>query len=266
MIFSFITIALYLGGAVFKGMQVAHKMHSPKDALGKILIAVALVTHAISVYGVVVSSDGINLGFFKVSSLICLFMGFLAFTAILRDKPIDSLLVILFPLATISILLSEFMPTTSEPLDHLGGSLIVHILLSILAYSVLTIASMQAITLLIQERELKKHHTIGLIQWLPPLQTMEGLLFDMIWFGIVLLSGSIISGFVFFDDMFAQHLVHKTVFTLIAWLIFAILLWGRHYLGWRGRTAVKWTIGGFLALMLAYFGSKFVLELVLQKV
>jgi len=93
---------------------------------------------------------------------------------------------------------------------------------------------------------------------------MEALLFELLWLGFLILSASIITGVGFIEDMFAQHLVHKTVFSIIAWLIYAALLAGRHWLGWRGNTAIRFTLGGFAALMLAFFGSKFVLELVLQ--
>ena len=98
---------------------------------------------------------------------------------------------------------------------------------------------------------------------MPPLTTMESLLFDAIIIGFVCLSVSLVSGMVFLEDMFAQHLAHKTVLSIIAWLVFAILLTGRWMVGWRGRTAIRWTLGGFISLMLAYFGSKFVLELIL---
>ena len=95
---------------------------------------------------------------------------------------------------------------------------------------------------------------------------MEKLLFELIWIGFILLTLSVASGFIFLDDMFAQHLVHKTILSIIAWCIFAILLYGRHAQGWRGTTAIKLTIAGFVVLMLAYFGSKFVLEIILQRV
>ena len=95
---------------------------------------------------------------------------------------------------------------------------------------------------------------------------METMLFELIWAGVVLLTLSIVSGILFVDDLFAQHLVHKTVLAIFAWVLFSILLWGRYQLGWRSQTAVRFTLTGFALLMLAYFGSKMVLELVLQRV
>jgi ABC-type uncharacterized transport system permease subunit len=83
--------------------------------------------------------------------------------------------------------------------------------------------------------------------------------------GVSFLSLSLITGFLFVEDLFVQHLVHKTVLSIIAWCVFTILLWGHWQYGWRGRTAIKWNLSGFFVLMLAYFGSKFVLELILKK-
>jgi ABC-type uncharacterized transport system permease subunit len=87
----------------------------------------------------------------------------------------------------------------------------------------------------------------------------------MIAAGFVLLTLSLVSGFAFLEDMFAQHLVHKTVLSTLAWIVFGALLVGRFRYGWRGRTAIIWTLGGFVILILAYFGTKAVLELILHR-
>lgn len=79
----------------------------------------------------------------------------------------------------------------------------------------------------------------------------------------MLLSLSLLSGWIFLEDLFAQHLVHKTLLSLVAWVVFGILLWGRHVRGWRGSKAIRWTLAGFLLLMLAFFGSKLVREFIL---
>jgi ABC-type uncharacterized transport system permease subunit len=94
---------------------------------------------------------------------------------------------------------------------------------------------------------------------------MEALLFELIAVGFFLLSLALVSGFAFLEDMFAQHLVHKTLLSVVSWLVFAGLLWGRFRFGWRGRTAIRGTLTGFVLLMLAYFGSKLVLELILHR-
>jgi ABC-type uncharacterized transport system permease subunit len=130
---------------------------------------------------------------------------------------------------------------------------------------VLTIAACQAAAVAALDYQLHHRHTRGLVQVLPPLQLMEAMLFELLWVGLVLLTIAISSGMLFLEDIFAQHLVHKTVLTLCAWLLFATLLWGHHQLGWRSQTAVRFTLSGFVVLMLGYFGSKFVLELILQQ-
>ncbi|HBX74397.1 MAG TPA: cytochrome C biogenesis protein, partial [Halieaceae bacterium] len=129
----------------------------------------------------------------------------------------------------------------------------------------LTLAAVQAVLVAIQDRQLKQHRATGIVSFLPPLQLMETMLFELVWMGVVLLTVAIATGFLFVDDFFAQHLVHKTVLTLVAWIIYSTLLWGRYQLGWRSQTAARFTIGGFLLLMLAFLGSKLVLELLLQR-
>ncbi len=134
-----------------------------------------------------------------------------------------------------------------------------------LAYSLLSIAAIQSIVLALQDRRLRHKHPGGLTGALPPLQVMESLLFQMIGLGFIFLSLSLLSGIVYLEDIFAQHLVHKTVLSIVAWAVFGVLLWGRWHSGWRGRTAIRWTLGGFVLLLLAYFGSKLVLELILGR-
>jgi ABC-type uncharacterized transport system permease subunit len=161
-------------------------------------------------------------------------------------------------------LLAATFSNSSDRVALASSEVIAHVMLSILAYSLMFIAALQAITLAYQNYQLKHKHPGGLIRLLPPLQTMESLLFELLAVGQLALTGAIVTGFIFIDDVFAQHLAHKTVFSLSAWIIYAVLLWGHYRLGWRGNTAVRWTLVGCCALMLAYFGSKFVLEIVLS--
>jgi len=128
-----------------------------------------------------------------------------------------------------------------------------------------TLAAIQALVLAVQERQIRQRSLGGLMRQLPPLQSMEASLFQLIGSGFLLLTIGLITGFIFLDDIFAQQLAHKTVLSLIAWCVFATLLWGRRQYGWRGQTAIKWTLVGFLFLVLAYFGSKFVLEFILSQ-
>jgi ABC-type uncharacterized transport system permease subunit len=180
-------------------------------------------------------------------------------------KPLENLAIILLPLAALSIVLEMRFPTTHILPDSAPMGLRIHVLLSVLAYSLLTIGAFQALLLALQDRQLRKKRPIRIMHALPPLETMETLLFQIIGIGFFLLSLSLMSGLMFLEDIFAQHLVHKTALSIVAWLVFAILLWGRWHFGWRGRKAIAWTLGGFVALMLAYFGTKIVLELILHR-
>ncbi|MEP5763074.1 MAG: cytochrome c biogenesis protein CcsA [Halieaceae bacterium] len=229
------------------------------------LAAAAIVLHGYSAITSIQSPGGINLGFFKVSSLIFWLIN-VSFLLSLARRPLQNLLVILFPLSSIAVLISALAPGNASPFDQISTGLLLHIGSSVLAYAVLTIAACQAALVALQDHQLKRHHTGGLAQLLPPLQLMETMLFEILWVGLLLLTAAIGTGMLFLDDIFAQSLVHKTVLTIAAWGLFATLLWGRHQLGWRSQTAVRFTLAGFLVLMLGYFGSKLVLELILGRV
>jgi ABC-type uncharacterized transport system permease subunit len=225
---------------------------------------IALACHAAICYRLLFVSGGLNLSFFAVATTIAWFIGLIALFGSLR-APIDKLLVPVYGLAALTLFGALAWPGGEGSHNPISPGVASHILFSILAYAVMTLAAFQAVTLSVQNHELKARHIRGVLNALPPLQTMETLLFEILWVGMVLLTLSILSGMIFLDDIFAQHLAHKTFFAIIAWMIFAMLLWGRYQLGWRGLTAIRWTLGGFAVLMLAYFGSKFVLELILQR-
>jgi len=225
----------------------------------------AIMCHGIGVYGEIFTPAGIVLSFFAMSSLICWVIAATILLSSLR-KPVDNLFIVLFPLAAVAIWLSLLLGNSYTPRSDLDSGIIGHILLSIVAYSVLTIAAFQALLLELENRQLRKKRSFSLLKALPPLQTMESLLFELLWVGLIILTLSIISGFIFLEYMFAQHIVHHTVITLASWVVFVILLWGRHQLGWRGRTAIRWTLSGFALLALGYFGSKLVTEIILQQV
>lgn len=175
-----------------------------------------------------------------------------------------ALLIPVFAIATICLALASLFAHHTTIVATSTGMLM-HILSSIIAYSLLSLATLQALALQQMERGLKNHSDNRWLNQLPPLQTMESLLFQLITLGWLALTVAIASGSIYIDDLFAQHLAHKTLFAVISWLLFGLLLIGRQKYGWRGATAVKWTLSAFIALALAYFGSKFVLEVLLNK-
>ncbi len=229
------------------------------------LAAVAVLMHGYSALSGMRVEGGISFGLFNATSLTFWLINLSLMLSLLR-RPLQNLMVILFPLAALASLAAAFTPESGTTLESISGGLLTHIGSSVLAYAVLTIAACQAGAVALQDYQLRNRHTRGIVQLLPPLQMMENMLFEIVWVGLALLTVAIASGFIFLEDIFAQHLVHKTVLSICAWLLFATLLWGRHQLGWRSTIAARFTLGGFVALLLAYAGSKFVLEVLLQRV
>jgi len=165
----------------------------------------------------------------------------------------------IYPLAGLFALWSAYLPSPVSDIPLTDWKLALHVLLSVLSAGLLTLAAAQSVALALQDRLLHRHSLAGFSRF-PPLQTMEALLFQMIAVGFALLSATLLTGLWFVHDWMAQHLAHKTILSITAWLIFGTLLWGRWRHGWRGRTAIRWALTGYGMLVLAYFGSKFVLE------
>lgn len=229
----------------------------------KVALFAGIAMHAVASYSSVYSEQGIQLGFFPVASVLFLTMNILVSLSILR-LPLSNLFIFLLPLSCLSLIASGLVDSRTISKSQLDAAMLAHILLSIVSYSLLTIATLQALLLNYQNSRLKAHHLKSVLGRFPPLQTMESLLFDLVRAGFALLTLSIVTGIFFIEDMFAQHLSHKTLFSIGSWLLYGTLLFGRHFLGWRGRVAVRWVIAGFALLMLAYFGSKLVLEFIVS--
>jgi len=223
-----------------------------------------LFLHTWLIYDAIFSQPGLNLAFFNALALTAWTVVALLLVSSLT-KPVENLGILILPIATLTLFLETRYPSQGFLRESAGWSIKIHVLLSMLAYSLLTLASVQAILLAVQDHHLHTRQPVGFLRTLPPLQTMESLLFEMIGAGFILLTLALASGFAFLEDMFAQHLVHKTVLSTLSWLVFGALLLGRLRYGWRGRTAITWILSGFVILMLAYFGSKAVLELILQR-
>jgi len=223
---------------------------------------VAVILHGVILYRHIFTGNGMEFGFFDASSAVALVISLLVLLLSISRRT-EILAIVILPISAITLVLQNLIPSrTMLPYDAPEG-LKIHVLVSIVAYSLLGLAACLSIVLSIQNRMLHNHRPGGWLTRIPPLQVMEKLLFDFIAAGFIGLSIALVSGFVFLEDMLAQHLVHKTVLSIIAWLVFANLLIGRFSFGWRGRIAIRWTLIGFISLMLAYFGSKFVLEFIL---
>jgi len=218
--------------------------------------AIAIILNGFLLNSAIFVSSGLDLGFSNTWALISWIIAMVVLLVAIR-KPVENLLVIFFPLAALGLLLILFFPSHRILAESAAMGLKMHILLSII---------FQAALLAFQEYQLSHKHPTVIMNVLPPMQIMEDLLIRIIAVGFFILSLSLATGFMFIHDIFAQHLIHKTVLSLLSWLVFAVLLWGRWYMGWRGQKLIRWTLGGFFILMLAFFGSKLVLEMILDRV
>lgn len=216
--------------------------------------------HLVAALSTIFSGPLADFSLFLSASLIFSVTVLLVSISSLRH-PVQSILLVVVPIA--AILMVASLVSSPTKVSQLPAGTAAHVLFSVLAYGVITIAASCALVLYYCSY-LLKHKQIGKkLQRLPPMETIDKLLFEMIVAGEVLLSLSILSGFLFVDDFFAQQLAHKTFFSLVSWTIFGALLIGHYKFGWRGAKAIKWTLAGFIALLLAYVGSKFVIEWIL---
>lgn len=255
-------LIFYMGAASWQAMTLLRRAPA-RPALVRTLGLLGLLSHLPLAAKLVSQSPGIMPGLSTSAVLLTAVMVTVLLLVSLA-KPVLSVAVALFPISGLALLLAVGLPSP-ERTGGLTPGIALHAISSALAFAVLAIAAIQAVLLGLQNQALRHHRIRGIVQSLPPLTTMERVLFELIWGGMILLTLSIISGFVFLDTMFAQHLAHKTILSLAAWVIFAVLLVSHHVLGWRGMRAVRWTLGGCAVLLLAYFGSRFMLEVVLQR-
>ena len=244
--------------------QATMESKPSRSLLTLALAAMALLIHLKISFHQLVGDSGFDFSLLPVSVALFAVINLIVITSCLH-QPMHNLFLLLFPATALALIVSALYYREPAATRILAPGLGAHILLSLVAYSLLTVAALEALFLANQNRQLHQHHSSILMRILPPLQTMESLLFGILWIGIFLLSASIVSGFVFLDDLFAQHMVHKSFLSIAAWVVFAILLAGRHFLGWRGTVAIRWTLAGFFLLMLGYFGSKLVLEVILTR-
>lgn len=257
-----IAALLYLAAA---GVQLANALQRNSGLSRSVLILAffALALHLAVTWDNIAGAGGVNLGFFRILSLLFIAVN-LACMVALTWRPLENLLIVLFPLSAVATLVATLGPDTRAA-SELPMGVALHVGSSIVAYSILTLAAIQAALLAAQDAQLRQRKFHGPLSVLPPLQLMESMLFELIWVGVIGLTLSIATGFLFMQDIFAQHLIHKTILSLAAWVLFSVLLWGHHRLGWRSQTAIRLTVIGFTLLALAFLGSKLVLELILER-
>ena len=248
--------------ALAGGPELRHDMR-----VEGLLAPVALVLHAMLLYQRVLTPQGMDLGVANAISLLVWLALLIYWFASLVYDGLSAILGLLAPVALVALLLQAAIPTHhyvsygSDPLFAL------HFGIAMLAYSLFIVATVHALLMLALEKWLHRGIRPPFLRSLPPLLEMEALLFRILLAAFVLLTLTVVSGVFFSEQLFGKPLTitHKTLFGIVSWLIFGALLAGHYFRGWRGKTAVRWTLAGFTALLLAYIGSKVVLELILKR-
>jgi ABC-type uncharacterized transport system permease subunit len=252
------TLTLALAAALFYGWAVADLLRGRSRLTAA---AAAVTAHGGVLVSALLHDGALVIGWTRAAALFSWQAGVLL-VLFSRRQPLAALGLGLYPLAAITVLSAALWPEAAQPVTR-DWRVALHVLLSLFSGGLLTLAALQAALLAWQEARLHRHQTRPALPGLPPVLVMERLQFRLIGVGFALLSASLLSGLWFLEDWLSQHLAHKTVLSITAWLIFGGLLLGRWRVGLRGRQATRWTLFGYGFLILAYFGSKFVLELLL---
>ena len=262
----YVALAVYFWRTRWTAAAATPAPGAVSSTLEHLLVLIALALHGALLYQAVFAGDGMHLGIGNALSTIVWLTVTIYWLGSLFYR-VDGLQAMVMPVAAACVLLPALFPATRALPNTELAAFKAHLLISMFAYSLFTIASLHVLLMALLERRLHGGELPSALRKLPPLLTMETLLFRIIGAGFLLLTLTLASGIVFSEELFgkAMRFNHKAVFGILSWLIFAALLGGRQLYGWRGRIAVRWTLAGFLMLVLAYVGSKFVLEVILGR-
>lgn len=262
--FLLITAACYLVAIILLYLTVEESSNSKRTmAAGFTLLGVIFHAWAESRHWLVPASPQVSL--LNIMSLCALVTVAIPLgTFPLRNSLFDASLVAL-PLSILILAAEWTMDAPVMEISRGSMGITVHITTSVIAFGVLSIAGVYALFVTLIDHLLRHHSFNKLVQALPALDTLDQLLFHLIRAGFVVLTISLLTGLIFVSDLLGQHLAHKTLLSIFAWLVFAVLLWGRWKKGWRGQVAVRLTLAGFVLLLLSYFGSKLILEVFLHR-
>ncbi|HCG8626467.1 TPA: inner membrane protein YpjD [Vibrio parahaemolyticus] len=225
--------------------------------------ACALVFHAWILSDLIFDGSGQNLSILNVASLISFIISLVMSIAMLKNR-LWFLLPVVYSFAAINLTAATFLPSTFVKHLENDPKLLIHISFALFSYATLTIGALYALQLAWLDHKLKAKKSLAINPNLPPLLMVERQLFKIILIGNLLLTGTLITGFIFVQDMFAQGKAHKGILSFIAWIVYSILLWGHYHKGWRGRKVTWFAVAGATLLTLAYFGSRFVKEIILN--
>lgn len=230
-------------------------------------IAAALSLQGIGLYDGLFGAGGMRFSFSFALSLMLWLAVFIYWLESFHSR-MDGLQPMVLPLAAACSLLPVFFPLVHQVAHASAWGFQLHFIAAMLAYSLFTLSALHAVFMSFAERKLHQRTLTKSLASLPPILTMEAVLFRMIVIAFTLLTLALGSGALFSEAIFGKTMIldHKTLFAFVSWGIFAALLIGRHAYGWRGRIALRWTLAGFMVLLLAYIGSRFVAEVVLGRI
>jgi ABC-type uncharacterized transport system permease subunit len=239
--------------------------HSGLRAWERAAILLPLALHGWLLYDGIFSRE-LRFGFAQALSVM-MFLGVALYWTESLFYDLEGMQPLVLPLAALATPLPALFPGLASSGEYAQATEFkLHLALAMIAYSLFVIALLQATLMAVVERRLH-HHNSGFFANLPPLLTLEQLLFRVITAAFVFLTLTLVTGIAFSETLFGRPMRadHKTVFAVLSWLTFGLLLGGRLLYGWRGRTALRWTLSGFVMLLLAYVGSRFILEVVLHR-
>jgi ABC-type uncharacterized transport system permease subunit len=248
-----VALFFYLAAASLTGVRLSARERMPRAPIVAMAVLGVLV-HALALGADIQSSGGVDLHFGNALSVVGLGMA-LVLTLAARRSSLDPIGILVYPIAAACVLAAMLMQPEAPAPRPESWQIGLHGLIALLAYSTLSVASLVAILMAVQEHALRTHRPLPFVRNLP-LTLTEALLFQLIGAGFALLSLTLLSGALFVEDLFAQHLLEKTVLSVAAWIVFGGLLLARLRLGLRGRRAAWLTLAGMLLLLIAYFGSK----------
>ena len=262
MIIGLICVLFYLATAGIIATKLFHKQ-GPNLKLSAIPAFIAIFIHSYLLNTGIMQDPGQNMSIVNVASLIALTIA-LTMTVASFSFSNAILLPVVYGFSALIVLIGTFLPGSHIMQIEVRPALIIHIILALLAYGCLIIAFLYALQLSYINTKLKEKKASLLHSSLPPLMTVENIFFKLLFTGTVLLTLSLASGFVFLDDMFAKDQAHKTQLSVIAWIIYCITVVGHSRWGWRGKLVISATVIGACLLTLAYFGSRFVKEVLIN--
>ena len=265
-VFSFAAVLFYCGASILFFRYLGKDSRDKQTRSQWLLMSLGLLNHGALLYMQLGLSEGVDLRLGIAASLVTWSLALiLGLVAIFR--PVEILGIAVLPLAVLVIVYNLLFPGEIHFLPTVYPIARFHLLIAILSFGCLGLAVLQSIAFSWQDFHLRAQHMNPLVGRMPPLQTMESIMFQLLNLGFILLTITLLTG-VFFHEAISGRpfeLNHHILLSLIAWIIFAVLLVGRQLFGWRGRTAARLLLSGFVTLVLGYFGTRFVLEVILGR-